>query len=192
VFFQKDLMKNNLNDSRQSDYKNPNKIIVNTSNINDSIADSQNNSLRMDHQNRAYLNNKENYNPRRQKHNNNYLYLSQNQNSMQNSSQNIYPQQNTQQNNQYNSYNSHNPNEKNPGYVISPTKLTEKEVMTYHSSNDEDELYVAQPSERVRSLHIEDMKKSNISYEDDNNDLKYFNTAADDLNNRIKKLMNGK
>jgi hypothetical protein len=233
VFFQKDAGKNNnLNDSRQSAYKNQNKIIVNTSNINDSMNESQNNSMRIE-QNKNYVQQKRsnlsqarqqnaemqyNYSNSNNNLNNiNYInhhhhsnpsinplvyslnypnqiiedttsayiqnapsennYLNQHQRKMSNTGTGIYTPKIIDQN--------------NPQTVISPTKLTDKELIKYASSG-EDDVYVVQPNERVRSLHIEDMKKSNISNDDDNNDLKYFNNVAEDLNNRIKKLMTKK
>lgn len=108
---------------------------------------------------------------------NKYLKLNQHQRRMSNSGKDAYIPKNVDQN--------------KPQTIISPTKLTDKELIKYASSG-EDEVYVNLPNERVRSLHLDDMKKSNISNDDDNNDLKYFNNVAEDLNNRIKNLMTKK
>jgi len=70
-------------------------------------------------------------------------------------------------------------------------RLQDKEIYTYCSSNDE-ENYPGLPlqNEKMKSLQLVDMKKTVNEDDDDNYDYTQFNQVADDLNNRIKRLLN--
>jgi hypothetical protein len=116
------------------------------------------------------------YDPKNQCENN-YIKFNHHQRRMSNSGKDIYIPNNIVQN--------------SPLTVISPTRLTDKEIIKYASSG-EDEATGNINNQGIRSLNLDDMKKFNISNDDDNNDLKYFNNVAEDLNNRIKKLMTKK